>query len=137
LANRFLPMSSDTPQKSNDGKIWRVLLTGYWLAIVVATHVPPNFPGLPGDRIDKLVHVAAFAGLAWLLAMAWEQSSGKLTARHLGFAWLVVVLFAAIDEVTQPLVGRLASRSDWLADALGAATGLFVFTLTRRLFETE
>jgi VanZ family protein len=37
--------------------------------------------------------------------------------------WLVIgicLLYGAIDELTQPLVGRFCSFDDWLADASGA-----------------
>lgn len=120
------------PQKLDAATIWRVLLAGYWLALFVGTHLPPTFPGLPGDNSDKLVHAAAFAGLAWLLATAWQSSVGRLNGRHLRFAWLAVVLYGAADELTQLLVGRSATMGDWLADAAGAALGLVIFAVWQR-----
>ncbi len=125
------PMTDTKPQMPDASAIWRVLLAGYLLALVVGTHLPPAFAGLPGERGDKLVHVAAYAGLAWLLAMAWQSSTGLLNGRHLWFAWLAIVSFAAAHEVTQLLVGRTASVGDWLADAAGAAVGLAVFRAWR------
>jgi VanZ family protein len=129
-------MTSTTPQKADAATLWRVLLAGYWFALVVGTHLPPTLGTLPGDRGDKLAHFVAYAALAWLLAMAWQSSAGRLNFRHLRWAWLAILLVAVADEVTQPPFGRDASAWDWLVDALGSATGLFVFTLTRRLFET-
>jgi VanZ family protein len=120
-------MTDTKPRMPNAPATWRVLLAGYWLALVVGTHLPPTFAGLPGERSDKLVHLAAYAGLAWLLAVAWQSSTGRLNGRHLRFAWLAIASFAAADEITQLLVGRSASVGDWLADAAGAAVGLAVF----------
>ena len=128
-------MTSPTPQKPDRAAIWRVLLVGFWLTLFVATHLPSSFPGLPGQRTDKLVHAAAFAVLAWLLAAAWQSSTGRLSGRHLRFAWLALVLYAAVDEWTQLLIGRSATTGDWLADAVGAAGGLLLFRVWPRKIE--
>jgi VanZ family protein len=45
----------------------------------------------------------------------------------LRFAWLAIVAFAIVDELTQLLVGRTAEVADWMADAAGAAVGLIIF----------
>ena len=105
--------------------------------LVVATHLPNRIASLPSNQTDKFVHVAAFAVLAWLLATAWQASVGWLNRRHLWFVWLTIVLYAVVDELTQLLVGRTASVADWLADAVGAALGLFVFQLARRTLESK
>jgi len=125
-------MTSPPPRKPASAKIWLLLFAGYLLALFTGTHLPLEVVVLPGDQSDKLVHFAAYAGLAWLLAMAWESSTGRLNGRHLWFAWLAIVSFAAFDEVTQLLVQRDAELFDWLADATGAAVGLWGFLLARR-----
>jgi VanZ family protein len=130
-------MNASPPPPPDRSLLWRVLLAGYWLLLVVSTHVPPRTAGLPADQLDKLAHFAAYALLAWLLAMAWESSTGRLNLRHLKFLWLVVVAYGIIDELTQPLMGRTASIADWLADAAGAAVGLILFQATRRAFEAK
>lgn len=130
-------MTSTPPRKSSFAKLWLVLFAGYWLALVIGTHLPPGAVELPGDQSDKVVHFAAYAGLAWLLAMAWQHTTGRLNGRHLWFAWLAIVGFAAIDEVTQLLVGRDASVGDWLADAAGAALGLAVFRTYQQFVRRE
>ena len=126
-------MISPPPRKPTSTTLWLMLFAGYLLALFVGTHLPLEAASLPGDQIDKLVHFAAYAGLAWLLAMAWESSTGRLNGRHLWFAWLAIVSFAAIDEVTQLLVHRDADPFDWLADATGAVVGLGAFLLVRRM----
>lgn len=130
-------MNDASPPPPDRSIVWRVLLAGYWLTLLVATHLPTQVAGLPRNQADKLIHFVAYAVLAWLLATAWQASVGRLNTRHLKFVWLVVVLYGAIDEVTQPLVGRTMSLADWLADAAGAAIGLMVFQLVRRTLEAK
>jgi VanZ family protein len=107
--------------------IWRAALVVYWLILATATHVPSDFPGVPSDGWDKLVHFGAFAVLAVLLAAAWQATAGPRTMRHSLSAWIVMIGYAALDEWTQSFVGRDASLFDWLADACGAAAGLAIF----------
>jgi VanZ family protein len=128
-------MDSNLLSRLNAGRLWQLLLAAYWLAMLAGTHTPPRFHAVREELSDKLVHFAAYAGLAWLLAMAWQTSVGQLNRRHLRWAWLAIMLYAVLDEVTQPPFGRDASVWDLLADALGSATGLFVFTLTRHWFD--
>lgn len=127
-------MNRIPPRKFDIARLWQLLLGVYLVALVLGTHTPPMFQAVTEEVSDKVLHFFAYAGLAWLLAMAWQTSTGHLNRRHLRWAWLAIVLFAMIDEVTQPPFHRDASVWDLLADALGSATGLFVFTLTRRLF---
>jgi VanZ family protein len=107
-----------------------VIVVGYWLALFLGTHVPriPTALQMPGG--DKWQHTVAYAGLACLLAA--RRSFGKpLTWRlALGVAGVVIV-YGAIDELTQIPVGRDAEFKDWLADSLGTLIGLGLFTLVR------
>jgi VanZ family protein len=112
-------------------RTWQIALVGYWLALFVSTHVPSSVPMLSKGGFDKLVHVAAFAALAALLAITWQLAAGHLTIRHLFAAWLVLLIYAALDEWTQTLVGRHASARDWLADAAGALVALALFAWWR------
>jgi VanZ family protein len=100
------------------------LLAGYWLALCVATHLPPEFPGLPPEGYDKIVHFSSFAGLAALLALAWWALWSRLPIWSAVAAWLIIVSYAAGDEITQPWFRRTCDIYDWRADALGAATGI-------------
>jgi VanZ family protein len=113
-------------------KLWQLALACSWLTLFIATHLPAGTPGLPGEGIDKLTHLAAFAVLSAIFAATWEFSSGRLTWRHLLWAWLIITAYGAFDEWTQDFVGRNTSAADWLADATGAALGLFVFIAVRR-----
>jgi VanZ family protein len=116
--------------------ISKVLLAGFVLVLLTATHLPPSSSLLPPEEhnFDKLYHFAAYSILAGLLATAWQLSSGILTARHLRWVWCAVAIFAAIDELTQIAVNRDCSIWDWSADATGAAAGILAFVWLRRRF---
>ena len=100
----------------------------YWLALFVGTHIPSV--GL-GDShwLDKLVHAAAYFGLAVLhcaaAAMIWRHGM----AIYLG-VFSIAVAYGALDELSQLLVpGRTANFWDWTADVAGATCGILVFYL--------
>ncbi|HEY4235012.1 MAG TPA: VanZ family protein [Lacipirellulaceae bacterium] len=100
------------------------LLVGYWLALFTGTHVPPEFPVLPPEGYDKVVHFSAFVGLAGLLALTWRSIWGSLPIWSVVAAWLLIVTYAAFDEISQPWFRRDCDYYDWRADACGAALGL-------------
>lgn len=100
------------------------LLASYWLLLFTGTHVPPEFPGLPPAGYDKIVHFFSFAVLAGLMAIAWRAIWGRLPIWSAMAAWLIVVSYAAGDEITQPWFRRSCDIYDWRADASGAAVGL-------------
>src|SRR5262245_60467723 len=110
----------------------QLALGGYWLALFVGTHLPVGTPFLPGHVVDKFVHASTFVILGTLLATTWQLSAGFLTTRHLIWTWIAVSTYAALDEITQPIVGRECSFWDWIADITGAALGLTVFVWLRR-----
>jgi VanZ family protein len=117
----------------------RIALAGFVLILLVATHLPPKSPLLPPEEhgFDKVLHFTAYAVLAGLIAAAWQLSTGTLTARHLRWVWCAVVIFGALDEITQIPVHRDCSMWDWAADGLGAATGLLVFVWARKRISTR
>jgi VanZ family protein len=120
---------SHLPRRSKWRWILPCLLTLYWAALFVATHLPRNVPYLPSERTDKPIHFVAYFALAALLAATWQHMVERLQWRHFWWAWLTLVLYAAVDESTQTLVGRTASFRDWFADVLGATCGLAIFAL--------
>jgi VanZ family protein len=74
--------------------------------------------------LDKAVHAALYAVLGWLVAAAmWV--SGRRGIKELAFGLAAIFAYAALDEVHQMwLPGRVATVTDWLADAAGATIGL-------------
>ena len=110
-----------------------IIVAGYWLALLVGTHMPrvPKALQMPGS--DKWQHTVAYAGLAFLLVARCSVARPLTWKRSLGAAG-VVILFGAVDELTQIPVGRDAEFKDWLADILGTAIGIALFAMLRRLF---
>ena len=69
-----------------------------------------------------------------------------LVALHLGgrnSCWrtrlavlVIAVTYGALDELTQPLVGRICDLGDWYANALGVVLAIladWIYTLTRTI----
>lgn len=119
-------MALATGPNLRTARLCQIVLAGYWLAMFAATHLPIKVAALPGGT-DKVIHVGLYALLAALLAITWQCSAGRLTARHLRWAWIALAAYAAFDELTQIPVGRTASWADWLADLVGALAGLVLF----------
>jgi len=104
----------------------------YWLALAVATHIPKP-PDIPLEQGDKLVHLAAYALLAFLAAVCWSAYRSPLRKRHLLVLFALLSLYAAVDELTQIPFGRQADLLDWLADTIGVACGIAAFAVVRKL----
>lgn len=104
---------------SKRGWLWPAALA---LLILAASHrsslAGPRIPGL-----DKAVHFAVYGLLATLVC---RQGRGWRAA---GWSALAVSAFGATDEWHQSFVpGRSTELADWLADTLGAATAVAVYT---------
>ena len=98
----------------------------YWLALFAGTHVPAPKLRISVNNIDKLLHLLAYAGLSFLLMMAYSYRR-TLTAVHYAQILALVALYGIVDEVLQTFVGRDCEFWDWVADALGAAVGMAFF----------
>lgn len=109
---------------------------GAWASLIlVATSVPISdaLAALPPTGTDKLVHLAMYAVLAWLVSRA-------VATRSLGAALAVlavVSLFGAADEWHQRFIpGRSSDPVDWVSDSIGAAVGVLAFQTARRRRES-
>jgi len=96
------------------------------LILTVALLWPIDTPPAPA-WIDKLVHLAAFAAVAFPLARTNRVS-------------LLIVLigacaFGGLIELMQPTFNRSADLDDWIADILGAMLGLALGSIYRRVRE--
>lgn len=97
--------------------LWWGVAAVYAAAIFTLSAQPGTTVGLPAPW-DKLAHLCAYAGFAFVLRLA----SGR---------WLVAVLIASLygvtDEYHQSFVpGRMAGLDDWVADTLGAMLGAWL-----------
>ena len=112
---------------------------GYWLALFTLTHLPidPAGRGQGIPYFDKLLHAAAFAGLAVLACLAVAAFRLPSTAVLLAIVG-VLALYAAADEVTQGFVRhRVSDAKDWVADVLGVVAGVIVFGAGRLMWCRE
>ena len=57
------------------------------------------------------------------------RARNRRSLRHLLKLYALILAYAAVDEWLQIPVGRTAEWGDWLADAVGALTGLLLGTL--------
>ena len=97
--------------------------------LTVAMLWPINQPPPAPDGTDKLVHLIAFAALAFPLART-------------GRIGLVPVLigasaFGGLIELVQPTFGRSADMQDWIADIAGVGLGIVLALVYRRLRKHE
>lgn len=102
----------------------------YWLALATSTHLP-RAPELPLEHGDKYVHGVAFALLALLAATCWSAWRPPLRLRHALALAAILLVYAAVDELTQIPVGRQAELADWGMDALGVIVALSLFVVFR------
>ena len=100
-------------------KPWRVVFVLYACALTLSTHWPQLDLGMVTDTQtapDKLLHLFAFGGLAFLLIQTrW--------LRRIWMAGILVFMWTLLDEITQalPVLGRQSSVTDILAGELGVA----------------
>lgn len=103
-----------------------LLLAAYWIALATATHVPT----LPAGSLrygDKNAHYAAYAVLAFLISWAW-RTRREFFPVGMMVTFVVASAYGAVEELTQiPIPGRFAEWHDWLADVMGAITGIILF----------
>lgn len=108
----------------------RTLAVVYFLILFAGTHLPQ--PPQGGVSIsDKWLHLAGYAVLTLCVLTGWELTVGRMQPKHFFAMWLAGTIYAAIDELTQIPVGRLADRNDWFADVLGIVIGLAAFQFGR------
>ena len=93
--------------------------------LTVAMLWPINQPPPAPDGTDKIVHLIAFAALAFPLSR-----TGRI---GLIPVFVCASAFGGLIEVTQPTFGRSADMQDWIADITGVALGIVLELLYRKL----
>ena len=94
-------------------------------ALTVAMLWPIHHPLPASDGSDKVVHLIAFAALAFPLAR-----TGRFGLIPI---FIATSAYGGIIEVLQPSFGRSADMQDWIADIVGVALGIVLALLYRRL----
>ena len=95
------------------------------LTLTVAMLWPLETPPPAPEGSDKLVHLVAFAALAFPLAR-----TGRI---GLIPVFVGASAFGGFIEVIQPSFGRSADMQDWIADIAGVGLGILLALLYRRL----
>ena len=93
--------------------------------LTVAMLWPINQPPIAPDGTDKIVHLIAFAALAFPLAR-----TGRI---GLIPVFVGASAFGGLIELIQPSFGRSADMQDWIADIAGVVLGIMFALLYRRL----
>ncbi len=99
-----------------------------WFACFAAafgmTHMPAEqLRMIPWSVSDGVLHVLGYTGLGWVTIWMWTRQPHVVGPRTAAWCVAGFLVYAAMDEGTQPLVGRSCELSDWLADVFGAAVG--------------
>lgn len=98
--------------------------------ILVLSHIPKDaMPQcLQSGRLDKAAHFLAYAAMTLILFLSVRAPIGALSATLIVVG---IVTLGVVDEVTQPLVNRIADPIDLAADVVGVAAVLIFFALFR------
>ena len=95
------------------------------LTLTVAMLWPLDAPPPAPEGSDKLVHLIAFAALAFPLAR-----TGRL---GLLSVFIGASAFGGAIELIQPMFNRSADVNDWIADTVGVTIGIGCGLVYRRL----
>ena len=99
-----------------------------WVSAFVATHIPAERVPPIGLK-DTSLHLLGFlalTGMGLLTLRAYRVGTGRRITLGISLA----AIYAGLDELTQPLVGRSNSLQDWIADLAGAILAVLLFELT-------
>ncbi|HLS91295.1 MAG TPA: VanZ family protein [Limnochordia bacterium] len=109
---------------------YTLLPIGYMGLLYYLSSIPGGEIEEIGIRIpDYLLHAAAYAVLALLLHAALRRAWQAPPRTAWWIAWMVAVVYGVTDEYHQSFVpGRDPSLKDLVADALGAAMALSLWT---------
>ena len=101
-------------------------LTLFMTSVLTVALLWPIHQPLPAsDYTDKLVHLIAFAALAFPLAR-----TGRI---GLIPVFVGASVFGGVIELIQPSFGRSADMQDWIADIAGVGLGIAFALLYRKL----
>jgi VanZ family protein len=105
---------------------WLTIATLVTATIVLITHIPQEImpERLQISGLDKIEHIVAYGVITFSFILSLRARPSLLSAVILFFA---ISVLGAVDELTQPLVNRVACPFDWLADIIGISVVLFIF----------
>ena len=107
-----------------------ILLSIYWPAIFILTHIPVPTLARQSGMSDKTMHVLAYMALVfflWLTISPYQKVDWKKAK-----AWVILIIivwYGIFDEWLQGRVGRNADIMDMAADVSGAVAGLAILSI--------
>ena len=107
-----------------------ILLSIYWPAIFILTHIPvPRIAGYSGMS-DKTMHFLAYLALIFFLWLAFSPYQGVNWKKlKVWMLFTVIIWYGVVDEWLQGFVGRNSDPADFLADMTGAVLGLLILSI--------
>ena len=122
---------------------WPPIILGLYAAVLfAATHI--NLSGTALDHrntpaefvlIEVLFHFGSYTLLTFLLILSLTQATDVCedarlaSARRLLVSCAILMIFAIVDECTQPFFGRNLELADLLANIFGIAAGQLSFVV--------
>jgi len=105
---------------------WLTIAILFTAIVVLVTHIPQEImpERLQVRGLDKIEHFVAYGAITIFFVLSLRDHFSLLSAAVLFFATSAL---GAVDELTQPLVNRVASPVDWLADIAGIIIVLLAF----------
>ncbi len=119
------------PSTSSRRRLRAAAWAGFLALCFYLTHTPPPAAHAPGVFNDKLLHLSGFTVLGWLTLWRLGPRDRRSPALEAALWFLALASYAMVDELTQPLVGRTAELSDWIADLTGGALGMLAVLIPR------
>jgi VanZ family protein len=102
-----------------------------WVCAFVVSHFPlEKLPEMPTS--DKTLHFAGFFILGAVLLLT-LRIYRKARRRRIAFTAISTIVYAAMDEITQPLVNRHADMADFAVDVAGVVAAIVVCESVLRL----
>jgi len=109
-----------------------ILLTVVWVGAFAATHIPKLHMPKDIHVSDKTLHAVGYFVLGAMLLLTCA-SRGRPRWTRVLLTLALLAAYGAVDEITQPLVNRVAAFGDWLADIGGAVAAAIVIELALAL----
>ena len=86
--------------------------------------------GIAPFCVDKTEHIVAYGLLTGAIHLSlWPRRWSLLKTAIV--VLVIIMVYGALDEITQPIFGRSCDILDWLADVSGCAIALTVMSLAK------
>ncbi len=108
----------------------RLVWIVYWIALFAVMHTPRTaLPKVHTSNLDKFAHVTGYLLLGLFCGVAALRANVAI-GRSWFTKWIVIFgMYAAFDELTQPLVNRSADVADWVFDMIGLTVAMVLVSI--------